>query len=126
MIQVVAGIIKDKENKIFIAQRNLKKSQGGLWEFPGGKIEVNESREHALIRELQEELDITVEVNKYVGEKTFEYPDKSINLIAFECKIISGDVKLEEHEDSKWVRIEELKNFKFSPADEFIVEILEK
>lgn len=126
MIQVVAGIIKDKENKIFIAQRNLKKSQGGLWEFPGGKIEVNESREHALIRELQEELDITVEVNKYVGEKTFEYPDKSINLIAFECKIISGEVKLEEHEDSKWVRIEELKNFKFSPADEFIVEILEK
>ena len=126
MVQVVAGIIKDKENKIFIAQRNLKKSQGGLWEFPGGKIEVNESREHALIRELQEELDITVEVNKYVGEKTFEYPDKSINLIAFECKIISGEVKLEEHEDSKWVRIEELKNFKFSPADEFIVEILEK
>ena len=126
MIQVVAGIIKDKENKIFIAQRNLKKSQGGLWEFPGGKIEVNESREHALIRELQEELEITVEVNKYVGEKTFEYPDKSINLIAFECKIISGEVKLEEHEDSKWVRIEELKNFKFSPADEFIVEILEK
>ena len=126
MIQVVAGIIKDKENKIFIAQRNLKKSQGGLWEFPGGKIEINESREHALIRELQEELDITVEVNKYVGEKTFEYPDKSINLIAFECKIISGEVKLEEHEDSKWVRIEELKNFKFSPADEFIVEILEK
>ena len=126
MIQVVAGIIKDKENKIFIAQRNLKKSQGGLWEFPGGKIEVNESREHALIRELQEELEITVEVNKYVGEKTFEYPDKSINLIAFECKIISGEVKLEEHEDSKWVRIEELKNFKFSPADEFIVDILEK
>lgn len=126
MVQVVAGIIKDKENKIFIAQRNLKKSQGGLWEFPGGKIEVNESREHALIRELQEELDITVEVNKYVGEKTFEYPDKSINLIVFECKIISGEVKLEEHEDSKWVRIEELKNFKFSPADEFIVEILEK
>lgn len=126
MVQVVAGIIKDKENKIFIAQRNLKKSQGGLWEFPGGKIEVNESREHALIRELQEELDITVEVNKYVGEKTFEYPDKSINLIVFECKIISGEVKLEEHEDSKWIRIEELKNFKFSPADEFIVEILEK
>lgn len=126
MVQVVAGIIKDKENKIFIAQRNLKKSQGGLWEFPGGKIEVNESREHALIRELQEELDITVEVNKYVGEKTFEYPDKLINLIAFECKIISGEVKLEEHEDSKWVRIEELKNFKFSPSDEFIVEILEK
>lgn len=126
MVQVVAGIIKDKENKIFIAQRNLKKSQGGLWEFPGGKIEVNESREHALIRELQEELDITVEVNKYVGEKTFEYPDKSINLIVFECKIISGEVKLEEHEDSKWVRIEELKNFKFSPADEFIVDILEK
>ena len=126
MIEVVAGIIYNNENKFLVAQRNLKKDQGGLWEFPGGKIEVNESREHALIRELQEELDITVEVNKYVGEKTFEYPDKSINLIAFECKIISGEVKLEEHEDSKWVRIEELKNFKFSPADEFIVEILEK
>lgn len=122
MINVVAAIIKNESGKILIAKRNLKKSQGGLWEFPGGKIEKDETREEAIIREIKEELTIDIKVDKYLAEKVFNYPDKDINLIAMECTQIVGNVELTEHEDYRWVTSEELTNFEFAPADEFIVE----
>lgn len=122
MINVVAAIIKNEGGKILIAKRNLKKSQGGLWEFPGGKIEKDETREEAIIREIKEELTIDIKVDKYLAEKVFNYPDKDINLIAMECTQIGGNVELTEHEDYRWVTSEELTNFEFAPADEFIVE----
>ena len=122
MINVVAAVITNDDWKILIAQRNLKKSQGGLWEFPGGKIEKGETKEEAIIREIKEELTIDIKVDKYIGEKIFNYPDKDINLIALKCEKISGNVQLTEHEDIKWVKKSELENFKFAPADEFRVE----
>ena len=122
MINVVAAVIKDENEKILITQRNFKKAQGGLWEFPGGKIEPNETRENAIIREIKEELDIDIEVKSYLSEKVFNYPEKDINLIALECKKISGEIRLLEHEDYKWVSKNELDNFQFAPADVFIVE----
>lgn len=121
MINVVAGIIKNNEDEILITKRNFKKSQGGLWEFPGGKIEKNETREDAIIREIKEELDVVINVDEYYGEKTFQYPDKTINLIALNCKIMDGKIKLLEHEDAKWVKKAKLTDFEFAPADEFIV-----
>ena len=121
MINVVAAVIQNEEGKILIAQRNLKKSQGGLWEFPGGKIEPNETKEEAIIREIKEEMDIDIETKKFIDQKIFNYPDKDINLIAIECKQIKGDIKLNEHEDFKWVNKNELKNFNFAPADKFII-----
>ena len=121
MIDVVAAVIQNEEGKILIVQRNLKKSQGGLWEFPGGKIEPNETKEEAIIREIKEEMDIDIEAKKFIGQKVFNYPDKDINLIAIECKQIKGDIKLNEHEDFKWVNKNELKNFNFAPADKFII-----
>ena len=121
MIDVVAAVIRDNEGKILIAQRNFMKSQGGLWEFPGGKIEQNETREQAIIREIKEEMDIDIQVERYINEKVFNYPDKSINLIALECKKISGEIKLIEHEDVKWVKKNDLRKFEFAPADEFII-----
>lgn len=126
MINVVAAIIKNESGKILIAKRNLKKSQGGLWEFPGGKIEKDETREEAIIREIKEELTIDIKVDKYLDEKVFNYPDKDINLIAMECTQIGGNVKLTEHQDYKWVTSDELTNFEFAPADEFIVERVKK
>ena len=122
MINVVAAVIKDENGKILITQRNLKKAHGGLWEFPGGKIETNETRENAIIREIKEELDVDIEVESYLSEKVFNYPEKDINLIVLECKKINGEIRLLEHEDYKWVSKNELDNFKFAPADLFIIE----
>ena len=124
MINVVAAVIKDDRGKILITQRNLKKSQGGLWEFPGGKIEPNETKEQAIIREIKEELTIDINVKNYIDEKIFTYPEKDINLIALECSIINGNIELLEHEDYRWVSSSELENFEFAPADMFIVERL--
>ena len=124
MINVVAAVIKDENGKILITQRNLKKAQGGLWEFPGGKIEPNETKENAIVREIKEELEIDIEVESYLAEKVFNYPEKDINLIALKCKKISGDIKLLEHEDYKWVESSELDKYEFAPADIFIVESL--
>ena len=70
------------------------------------------------------ELDIDIEVESYLSEKVFNYPEKDINLIALECKKINGDIKLLEHEDYRWVENSELANFEFAPADIFIVEKL--
>lgn len=126
MINVVAAVIKDENEKILITQRNLKKAQGGLWEFPGGKIEPNETRENAIIREIKEELDIDIEVKSYLSEKVFNYPEKDINLIALECKKINGEIRLLEHEDYKWVSKNELDNFQFAPADLFIIERIKR
>ena len=78
MINVVAAIIRNKEGKILIAQRNLKKSQGGLWEFPGGKIEENETREEAIVREIKEELEMDIKVISYFDEKLYEYGDMEV------------------------------------------------
>ena len=125
MINVVAAIIKNGEGKILITQRNLKKSQGGLWEFPGGKIEKGETREEAIIREIKEELTIEINVESYLGEKVFEYPEKSINLIALNCRVKSGNIYLTEHEEARWVEKEELNSFEFAPADIFIVKKLQ-
>ena len=68
MIEVVAGIIYNNENKFLVAQRNLKKDQGGLWEFPGGKVEKEESYQEALKREIKEEFNADIEVMEYIGE----------------------------------------------------------
>lgn len=126
MINVVAAVIKDETGKILIAQRNFRKAQGGLWEFPGGKIEANETREKAIVREIKEELDIDIQVERYISEKVFNYPEKEINLIVLECKKINGDIKLLEHEDYKWVTISDLAYFEISPADIFIIEELKQ
>ena len=124
MINVVAAVIKNDNNKILITQRNLKKAQGGLWEFPGGKIENGESKEQAIVREIKEELDINIRADQYIDEKVFNYPEKDINLIAIKCSIISGNIVLKEHEDAKWITSEEFSNYNFAPADEFIIKAL--
>ena len=124
IINVVAGVIRDEEGKILITQRNLKKAQGGLWEFPGGKVEPGETKEDAIVREIKEELDIDIEYKGYLAEKVFEYPEKTINLIALQCSKIKGEIKLLEHEAYAWVKEIELKDYEFAPADSFIIKVL--
>ena len=120
-INVVGAAILNDDNQILASKRNDDRILGTLWEFPGGKIEPNETKEEAIIREIKEEMDIDIEAKKFIGQKVFNYPDKDINLIAIECKQIKGDIKLNEHEDIKWVNKNELRNFNFAPADKFII-----
>ena len=127
MIDVVAAIIKNSEGKILIAQRNLKRSQGGLWEFPGGKIEPNETKEEAIVREIKEELNMDISCDSYFDEKVYEYPDKTIRLIALNCSMIGITYDVLEHESINWIDLDEFKNYEFAPADVYFVnEIVKK
>lgn len=121
MIEVVAGIIY-KNNKFLIAQRNFKKSQGGFWEFPGGKVEIGETYKEALKREIKEEFDADIEVKEYVGENIHHYPEKDIKLIFFKAELISEEIKLLEHEDFRWITKQDKDNFEFSGADKAVFE----
>ena len=123
MIEVVAGIIY-KNNKFLIAQRNLKKDQGGLWEFPGGKVEKNESYENALIREIKEELNADIEVDEYVGENVHHYPEKDIKLIFYKAKLLSEQIELLEHEGYEWITKEEKDKFEFAGADKVVFDFI--
>lgn len=120
-MDVVAAIIENNDGDILIAKRNLKKAQGGLWEFPGGKIEKNESADDAIKREIKEELNIDIEINKWLIEKKYEYPERTINLILCSAKWIAGDLNLFEHEDSKWIKKEDIFKYEFAEADSEII-----
>lgn len=123
MIEVVAGIIY-RNNKFLVAQRNLKKSQGGLWEFPGGKVEKGETYEEALKREIKEEFNADIKVEEYVGENIHHYPEKDIKLIFYKAKLVSENIELIEHEDFKWITKKDKNKFKFAEADEKVFEMI--
>lgn len=122
MTDVVAALIW-REDKFLICQRPAHKKRGLLWEFVGGKTEPGESRRQALVRECREELDITVEVGEVFMEVDHVYPDLTVHLTLFNSAITSGEPRLLEHADAKWITIDEIDQYEFCPAD---VEILKK
>lgn len=123
MIEVVAGVIY-KDNKFLIAQRNLKKSQGGLWEFPGGKLESGESCEAALKREIFEEFEAEIEVEGYITENIHHYTEKDIKLMFYKAKLVSDKLVLKEHEDYRWITKEDKDKFEFAGADKIVFDLL--
>lgn len=116
MIEVVAGIIY-KGDKFLIAQRNLKKAQGGLWEFPGGKLEVGETAADALKREIKEEFNADIEVDEFVGENIHHYPEKDIKLMFYKARLVGDNIEALEHEEFKWITKEDKDKFEFAGAD---------
>jgi 8-oxo-dGTP diphosphatase len=106
-----------KEDKIFLCRRKPEKSLGGYWEFPGGKVEAGEHPEDALTRELLEELAMEVQIDRYFGTSHYDYPDFSIELIAYCCTLKSSSFILTDHDAYAWVLSEELLDWKLSPAD---------
>lgn len=124
MINVVAGIIYRDHGKFLIAQRNLNKNQGGLWEFPGGKLEPGETCEENLALEIREEMAADIEVFECVGENIHHYPEKDIRLMFYEAKLLSEDVTLLEHEDCRWITREDKDKFEFAGADVKVFDLI--
>jgi len=123
MIQVTAGIIK-KDGKILIAKRKHGKSADAKWEFPGGKVEKGETHEECLKREIMEELNVEIKGGKFVGANCFNKGEKNINLMAYNAEYVSGEIKLTDHEDYRWVLPCELDKYDFLEADWKFVEII--
>ncbi|MFW6265074.1 MAG: (deoxy)nucleoside triphosphate pyrophosphohydrolase [Bacillota bacterium] len=126
MIKVVAAVIINEENKIFIAQRNSPAELAGLWEFPGGKIEEGELPEESLIRELDEEFGMSIEVIDFFVDCSYTYDFGSVKISSYLVKLIDKEFEVREHNDVKWIGIDEFNKFPLVPADLDIVEGLAK
>ncbi len=124
-VDVVAAIIRDNQ-KILITQRFDNVHLPGLWEFPGGKVEPDESLTAALEREIREELGVTILVGDEFFSVVHDYTPKSVRLHFFNCAIIDGEPHPLEVADMRWVRPEELGQFEFPPADADLIAILRR
>jgi mutator protein MutT len=122
-IDVAAALIF-REGKLLITQRRADDHLPNLWEFPGGKVEASETFETCLTREIREELGIEISVGKLVEDLTHSYPEKTVRLCFFECRLISGEAKAIHVQDLQWIAREELKNFEFPAADAKLIERL--
>lgn len=114
-IKVVAAIIQ-KENKILATKRGYGEFIN-MWEFPGGKIEPGETKEEALIREIKEELNIEINVDKFAIDIEYQYPNFYLFMSCFMCSIKEGSIELLEHNGGKWITKEELNTLNWLPAD---------
>ena len=123
-IEVVAAIIKH-DNKIFTTRRGYGEFEN-MWEFPGGKIEHGETKEEALIREIKEELELDINITKFLTTVDYDYPNFHLTMHCFICNICGGNLQLNAHNDVKWASLEELDKFNWVPADIFVVEKLKK
>ena len=112
IIDVTAAIIK-KDGKFLIAKRKKGAPLENKWEFPGGKVESNETLENCLKRELKEEFGIETEIGEFIGDNTFDYGEKTIRLLAFNVKYVSGEFQLNVHDEIKWITLEEFNQFDF-------------
>ena len=122
-IEVSAALIF-RDGKLLITQRHAKAHLGGLWEFPGGKREPGETAEECLVREIREELGVAISVGELFEEISHDYPDKSVRLKFFICKLISGEPQPLDCAAAKWVTKAELADFEFPAADAQLLEKL--
>jgi len=124
-IEVSAGLVF-RVGKLLITQRRPDSHLGGLWEFPGGKREANETFEECLVRELREELGIEVEVGELLESLTHAYPEKTVVLKFFRCRWKANEPQAIDCGDLKWVTAAELRNYEFPAADARLLEMLQR
>ncbi|CCZ63315.1 MAG: (deoxy)nucleoside triphosphate pyrophosphohydrolase [Hungatella hathewayi] len=123
-IEVVAALIVEKD-KVLATQRGYGEFKDG-WEFPGGKVELGETPERALQREIKEELDVEIEIVTYIDTVEYDYPQFHLIMHCYECRILNGQLMLKEHEASKWVSQNELNEIEWLAADKIVVERMRK
>ncbi|SER68158.1 (deoxy)nucleoside triphosphate pyrophosphohydrolase [Lachnobacterium bovis] len=119
-VNVVAAVITAKnqnnETIIFSTQRGYGEFKGG-WEFPGGKVEINEKPQDALTREIKEELDTIVEVGQFIDQIEYDYPTFHLSMKCYFCQVKEGDLILKEHQDAKWLTVDQIEEVDWLPAD---------
>ena len=120
-IEVVAALIRDG-NRFLACQRPAHKARGLLWEFVGGKAESGETGPEALVRECQEELDVTLSVGEAVMDVTHDYPDLTVHLTLYSAVIAEGVPQRLEHNDIRWITAKEIDTIEFCPADQVFLE----
>ena len=123
-IEVVAAVIFNEQGRIFATQRGYGEWKD-WWEFPGGKMESEETPQQALKREIREELDAEIEVGELLRTIDYDYPAFHLTMHCFKCTL-DGAVTLKEHEAAKWLASNELQSVKWLPADEEIIDELSK
>ena len=123
MTHVVAALVR-RGDRFLACQRPAHKARGLLWEFVGGKVEPGETKEEALIRECREELGITIRVGEKRMELVHQYPDLTVRLSLFDATIPEGEPRKLEHNDIRWITLEEIGSLEFCPADQEIIERL--
>ena len=119
IVKVVAAVIcdsLDKKKQIFATERGYGEFKG-LWDFPGGKVEADETLQHALVREIQEELDVKIEVGEFIDTIEYDYPTFHLSMDCFWCVVVDGEIILKEAEAAKWLKKNELYNVDLLQAD---------
>lgn len=125
MVEVVAALIWDGD-RFMICQRPAHKARGLLWEFVGGKVEPGETKEQALVRECQEELAVMLDVGEVFMDVTHEYPDLTVHLTLFHAVLREGIPQKLEHNDIRWITVDEIPQYPFCPADDVILAKLQE
>ncbi len=123
-VHVAVGVIKNTQGLFCVAKRPQDKHMGGYWEFPGGKVEVDESVQEALKRELHEELSIEVEHSEKLLDLSFHYPQKEVFLDVHLVNVFSGEATGNEGQEVRWVSLGEMSELTFPEANEPILRAL--
>ena len=124
--KVVAGILINSKNEVLISQRLTSQPWPGYWEFPGGKIEKDETQKECLQRELNEEFAMQIKVGERLGENEHQYENFYIRLIAYNCKFISANFELMDHDAYEWAGPEDLSRYDLAEADRPFLEMITK
>lgn len=117
LVKVVGAIIENEKNEILCALRSPSMNLPNMWEFPGGKIEKDETLKDAIEREIKEELDCSVEFIDVFNDNTHEYDSFIVNLITVKCKLVCNTPSASEHSKLIWLKRENLASLKWAPAD---------
>lgn len=122
-IEVVAAIIHDDKDRIFATQRGYGEFKD-FWEFPGGKMEADETPEEALKREIWEELDTKIVIERFVTTVEYDYPTFHLTMHCYWCKVETGCLTLKEHEAARWLEREHLQTVNWLPADLQLLQVI--